>query len=1120
MRNKTFTPLYVFDTAHRAREERKLSALRGGGLVWGAWFVTSEQLIHRLWDDLAETQTVLSYAGRYALVSQAVREAKRDGAFSFFSAQAEMPGFLRHALGFLQELKQARVSSQEFSSRVTADGFLKNFTSQDLCEKYVELSEIHSRYEEKKKKLSLLDEYDREENVTQFLRGSSRHPSLFFLNAFTHVCLVDLMDVSALRFEFLHALMQFFKDAGKHTSVVFPYDPDKPLLFRFLEKDLQQLESTGEERDVVAEHFWSVKGREKQDAVRFFLEKFAAEEKFYEIQGARKERERKGAIEKANVHVFCVEGEYRELEEVARRVRNLLDAGAPPCEIGVLFRDLKPYEKLVQEIFSRFSIPLTFRRGMPLLLSPLARALLLLLRLARDNFQRDDLLSFLRSSYFVFQDDLCRELDDALCRCGLFSGNKQEWKRALLVLSQQLRLQAEEAGGGRREAGESEKPKQIELLSEKCFKLLSSFDALIKAKTFHSFFAAYEKVIRKFRVEEALNDVRDAALLKRDRECYAAFINALSFLKTLFQNFDGRGTLHEFYGVLVESLSRDDMASASFDGGVNALNIDDAVGFRFSYVFLPALTENVFPKKQYENPLLKSEERLLLRRELKRHASFRTLSEKYLEDPLLFYLSLHCAEKEVFLSYSTMDFHGRSMVRSRFVDEVLETFQSAESPFALDENLTPVDEKGELVPVPFVDAAEFQRETVFLTRDEYLSYLTTSIFRLREKKEHFPLGLDAILREKQHPFRAGVLRLVSLIKTEKERGRFYQEENRKKRTEEGVAGPYAGRFLDADAKKFVSEKFSRGYPVSASFLEAYGTCPFLFFGKYVLRIHEMEETELEVSPLTEWRFLHDVLHEFFRAFPRLKGNAGEEEALLHLFDARWEEWKKKAYLGSESLQIAKYAALKKALRRFYAHESARAEGWQWAKDSLEKEMRRTFAVDGMDISFYGRADKIEFCQEGDAVCLRVVDFKSGKDAKSGANGEKARAEAAGILSFQLPLYGLLAAEEWEEKTNKKVALVQAEYRAIRADKKPAFAAPFSDKKPDGKRGRIPVNLMEDSRKQNFLKQTAEQMTRIRDGCFDVTPYSYEVSCAFCAYKAVCRYENVLESPTKENENET
>lgn len=1104
MRNNAFTPLYVFDTAHRAREERKKAALRNGGLVWGAGFATSEQLIHRLWDEIGAAQAVLSYAGRYALVSQAVREAKRDGAFSFFSAQAEMPGFLRHALVFLQELKQARVSPQEFSSCVTSDSFLKNLTSQDMREKYAELYEIYSRYEEKKKKLSALDEYDREVSVTQFLGDSSHHPSPFFLRAYTHVCLVDLMDVSALRFEFLHALMQFFKDAGKHTSVVFPYDPDKPLLFRFLEKELQQLESTGEERDVVSEHFWSVEGRKKQDGIRFFLEKFAAEEKFYEIQGAVNGREKKkGAKEKANVHVFCVEGEYREIEEVARRVRKLLDAGAPACEIGVLFRDLTPYEKLVQEIFSRFSIPLTFRRGMPLLLSPLSRALLLILRLARDNFQRDDLLSFLRSSYFVLRAHLPQELDDALCRCGLFSGSKQEWKRALLVLSQQLPLQAE----------------QIELLSEKCFNLLSSFDPLIKAKTFHSFFAAYEKAIRKFRVEEAFENARGAPFLKRDRECYASFMNALSFLKTLFQNFDGRGTLHEFYDVLVESLSREDMVSASFDGGVNALNIDDAVGFRFSYVFLPALTENVFPKKQYENPLLKSEERLLLRRELKRHASFRTLSEKYLEDPLLFYLALHCAEKEVFLSYSTMDFQGRSTVRSRFVDEVLETFQSAESPFAPDGNLTPVDEKGELVPVPFVDAAEFQRETVFLTRDEYLSYLTTSIFRLREKKEHFPRGLDAILREKQHPFRAKVMRLVSLIKTEKERGRFYQEENRKKRTEEGVAGSYAGRFLDADTKKFVSERFSRGYPVSASFLEAYGTCPFLFFGKYVLRIHEMEETELEVSPLTEGRFLHDVLHEFFSAFPRLEANAGEEEALLCLFDAMWEEWKKKAYLGSEPLQKAKYNALKKALRRFYGHESARAEGWQWAKDSLEKEMRRTFAVDGMDISFYGRADKIEFRQEGDAVCLRVVDFKSGKDAKSGANGEKARAETAGILSFQLPLYGLLAAEEWEEKTNKKVALVQAEYRAIRADKKPAFAAPFSDKKPDGKRGRIPVNLMEDSRKQNFLKQTAEQMTRIRGGCFDVTPYSYEVSCAFCAYKAVCRYEDVLESPLKGEENE-
>ncbi len=1131
-------PLYVFDTALRAREERKKAALRLGCALWGASFLTSEELINRLYAQISSplSPPVLRRVGRYALLTHAVREAKERGELSFFAPQSQMPGFLRHLLGFIQEMKQSKVTAEEFTTAVESPSFAKNFTQENAAEKFSELSQIYGRYEEKKSQLHVMDEYDKEDAVTKFLGDGFENLPPLFLDAYSHVCLVDLMDVSVLRFEFLKALLLHFKNSGRATAVVFPYDPDKQLIFRFLEKDLQRLESTGEE-DAVTEHFWSLQSRRKNDAIRYFLEKFAGEEKFYADGSMQTEhsptRGKKPAKERekqaANVHVFCVEGTYRELEEAARRVRVLLEEGAATAEIGVLFRDLTPHEKLVSEIFSRFSIPLSFRRNSPVLFSPAVKILLLLLRLPKDNFRRDDLLSFLRSTYVSVSENSAQGLEEAVCACGAFSGSKNEWKQSLNALSRRLKLQAEtlaqENALSPRTAvsadRQAEKIKQLEqkaqhvkFLAQKLFFLLAGFDAFLRNKSFHFFLDAYEKLIRKFNVEKNCASSPDAALLKNDMQNVSAFRGALDELRKLSASSDGQMSIEDFYNMVVEALSEEVVAAPVSDGGVSVLNIADAVGFRFSHVFLPCLTENLFPKKQYENPLLKSTERLSLRKLLDRPSSFRTLTEKYLEDPLLFYLALHCAEQQVFLSYSTMDFQGRPTVRSRFVDEVLETFQDEACPYTLDRAATPLDENGEPVPVPYVSVSDAEPPRSFFTQDEFFSHLATGIFSRRRSPEDAPHGFHALFHNHVHPLHKPLMRILSLIITEKQREIFYNEHDRKKRGEDSAANAFTGRLSDEFVRAFVAGQFAQKSAFSASFLESYGTCPFQFFYKEVLKFSELEETQLEISPLVEGSLVHEVLAEFFKTFPCLTGDEKEEKTLFAIFNERWDEWRQKQYLGNDALQNAKHAALKKALRRFYAHECERAEGWRWDAALIEKEMKRELSAAGIKINFYGRADKIEFKKEGDGFHLRVVDFKTSKNAASDSNGEKVKVVAAGVLGFQLPLYSWLAEEEFHEDKKRAVSHVSAEYRAVRAEKQKNFAAAVSETLP-GARKKTPVNFSDPVRKEQFLKSVSGVLSRIRQGHFDVTPYSKEISCGFCAFKTVCRYEDVLESPLKE-----
>ncbi|HQR30822.1 MAG TPA: PD-(D/E)XK nuclease family protein [Anaeromyxobacteraceae bacterium] len=103
----------------------------------------------------------------------------------------------------------------------------------------------------------------------------------------------------------------------------------------------------------------------------------------------------------ASVDLIAAPDVEREVEEVARRVRALADAGVPFHRMAVVTRQARPHADLAAEALARFGVPVTQRRRHTLREIPVVRALAALLAAAAEGWTRHGLAELADQPYFA-----------------------------------------------------------------------------------------------------------------------------------------------------------------------------------------------------------------------------------------------------------------------------------------------------------------------------------------------------------------------------------------------------------------------------------------------------------------------------------------------------------------------------------------------------------------------------------------------------------------------------------------------------------------------------------------------------------------------------------------------
>ncbi len=558
--------------------------------------------------------------------------AEKGGAY--FQEVATFPGFLEKMNDFVGELKESLISLEEFRKGV---GKLKK-SFPDTAEKYETLLAIYETYERRLTALGYRDHRDALSLLKEIPSEKKGKTSLF-----RHLFLDGFFDFSPSQLEFL----RWLSERSERVTLTLSVDPSRKAegLFEVPLETLKELEALGFE---VVPFEGKTNERATSPELRqieknLFRENPNVGAPFMEPTGAiNAALPHSKTCRAPTLMILEATGIRGEVEMIAREIRKRVRGGNLNfSDIAVILRRIGEYQEMIRTVFREFEIPVEIHERERLRDTSLARTAASFFRILLDDWKREDLFNFLKSSYVDRNYAHVCSLEIRSLDLGIVGGRERWLKEIGDPLFDKI--------AGCQEKAQEERPVNEWIRFTRDF--LRSF-GLTKIP-----FETDEATRRDFatlkRFESLLEEIRRALRAFRPVGPEAARARDISF----------KAFAREFLGLLEVDLF------SLHDRDKNRVQVYDVSLSRqkeYKVVFLAGLLEKFFPAEIREDPILSDRERrvLGLKERLPRQAL-----ERY-----FFYLGLTRAREALVLSYPRFDLEGHEALPSFYVDEVKKLF--------------------------------------------------------------------------------------------------------------------------------------------------------------------------------------------------------------------------------------------------------------------------------------------------------------------------------------------------------------------------------------------------------------------------------------------------------------
>ncbi len=205
--------------------------------------------------------------------------------------------------------------------------------------------------------------------------------------------------------------------------------------------------------------------------------------------------------------------------------------------------------------------------------------------------------------------------------------------------------------------------------------------------------------------------------------------------------------------------------------------------------------------------------------------------------------------------------------------------------------------------------------------------------------------------------------------------------------------------------------------LSASGYNSLVACPYQFHARHALRLNELDEVSQALEKRDYGEYVHDILHRFHRAHPRLGGHdpALLAQALREISDTVFAHAIEASFV-SHAWALRWEASIPGYILWQLEREQ---QGWQWQEGELDKTLAIPLA-DGRQLVLRGRLDRVD--RKG--AEWAVLDYKTQTPASL-----KRKLETPGE-DVQLPCYALLLGEMPQQAVF--VAVDEEEVRQVEA----------------------------------------------------------------------------------------
>ena len=621
----------------------------------------------------------------------------------------------------------------------------------------------------------------------------------------------------------------------------------------------------------------------------------------------------------SGITVCKAESVYDEAEFVARNIRKLvIQDNIRYNDIVVIARDPEPYLRPLEAAFKRNSVPLFADNRIALSLLPISICALSAVRLLSE-LTTENILKFYKSGLEYFtQNELC-DLENYAYIWNI-SGKmwETEWDMNPSGLTDRIKKD------------DGEKLERLNILRKKAIEPISEFRKIKKssaAKISLGLISLFEKTELKksyLNLCDSLENSGDSLMADAVRRSYDGFISALDSIAECYGETELTPKEFEEALITVLSLSSIGVVPQSVDevtfGAADLIRISDP-----KYVFILGANQGVFPAMLGRSGIFSNSERTEL------IALGLDIPDKvfksYIDEDFLVYSNVCRAKRGVYISYRTTDTDGKPSKCSAFVQIIKENLDITEQ------------------EIPSKD----YKSSLPMTYESAFYELGQSI----NENPEFAEELKAALSEK---------------------------EEFKRKTDLLEAFCKSGNFSLTPENS--SKLFSDSIYLSASKLETFSSCRFMFFCKYGLNIKSLQPAAFD--NMQRGTFVHYCLERLISVYKKkiCEMSYSELDGAVECFAEEYLD-KIKGYRTVEDayLKYIKSVLLKsvKFTARFIAADLAQS-GFEPVKCELKIGGENadieavTIPVDNeTNVKITGSVDRVDEYNS----FIRIIDYKTG-----------------------------------------------------------------------------------------------------------------------------------------------
>jgi ATP-dependent helicase/nuclease subunit B len=764
----------------------------------------------------------------------------------------------------------------------------------------------------------------------------------------------------------------------------------------------------------------------------------------------------------------------REVEEIAVRVRRLIDGGVGPHHIAVVSRSARPYAEHVIRALDRVGVPASARLRHALPEVPAIRALLALFHVAAEGWERLGLVELAETPYFRARLDagvlnhigyqrrvrglaawraaIERLRDAAVVREHRLEANPddEEARRNPLPPQERITQALASFAAFTRLAGSLDESRPVTAWLDWLTELLDADEWRLQRTLYSAPGERFDAVRLDVVAWTAMREIIREWRTGEERWGAAGGGNAgRSGVRSADGNAESADRdvaidVRELEARLRAMLSGDAALFTPARRGVNVLE-GLAASFRsFEHVFLVGLDAARVPLRAPLSPLLDEQERAALR---EAGVAIDTRQQWDEREQALFVNLLATARTSLTLSYARYDETGAEQLPSAFFEEVQ---------FATDATVQDIAGARAFTPgVPLASGAAALEHALQAAHAEHARAADT-------------------------------------------------------------VSPYNGRMEHGPVRDWIARELGEARVWSPTQIEAYAKCPWAYFSGRLLRLEKLEDPDLDIDPMTRGSILHDALRRFYDAARERTGAAVHlrgsdldwarplaEQAIADAIDAARES----VWVGHPALEAQKLAELKRQLVSYIEWEAdenddavnrPRTNAAKYVKTDVDEHEvsfdEVELDVDGVRVRFRGFIDRVEVGNDARGQTghmVAAVDYKS-SEWSTPASGKPGGWKDGVVL--QVPLYAHALAQ-----IRPGTVAARVEYRSIKGRKR-VHQLPLYLVTKDG--------LVEDPKArekyEQALSDVARQVTAARDGTFTPLPPPSCNCPPFCHARDICR----------------